>query len=64
MTMSSANIRFMLKTLSERYPVVKTQLEHETPFQLLTATIMSAQCTDAQVNRVTRNLFARYPDPD
>lgn len=63
MTMSSANIRLMLETLSERYPVVKTQLEHETPFQLLTATIMSAQCTDAQVNRVTRTLFARYPDP-
>lgn len=63
MTMSSANIRLMLETLSERYPVVKTQLEHETPFQLLTATIMSAQCTDAQVNRVTRTLFASYPDP-
>jgi endonuclease-3 len=38
-------------------------LEHDNPFQLLAATILSAQCTDARVNMVTPVLFARYPDP-
>ena len=37
-------------------------LEHETPWQLLVATILSAQCTDARVNIVTRDLFVKYPD--
>ncbi|MFN2357927.1 MAG: endonuclease III [Desulfotignum sp.] len=53
----------MLQTLKDRYPDVKTQLVHNTPFQLLTATILSAQCTDRQVNQVTQHLFARFPDP-
>jgi len=57
------HINRILQTLRDLYPVVKTQLEHETPFQLLIATIMSAQCTDNQVNKVTRNLFEKYPDP-
>ena len=56
-------IQIMLERLKDRYPVVKTQLDHKTPFQLLIATIMSAQCTDNQVNKVTKKLFARYPDP-
>lgn len=50
------------KILSVAHPVVKTQLRHETPFQLLAATILSAQCTDRQVNRVTPALFAALPD--
>jgi endonuclease III len=45
------------KILQELYPDVKTQLFHDTPFQLLVATILSAQCTDKQVNRVTRVMF-------
>ena len=45
------------KILRERYPEVKTPLSHETPFQLLVAVILSAQCTDQQVNRVTGKLF-------
>ncbi|MFH1154926.1 MAG: endonuclease III [Pseudomonadota bacterium] len=52
----------LVQRLRTRYPVVKTQLVHQTPFQLLIATILSAQCTDAQVNRVTPGLFARFPD--
>ncbi|MBU0971487.1 MAG: endonuclease III [Proteobacteria bacterium] len=56
-------INTLLQRLRDRYPVVKTQLDHKTPFQLLVATIMSAQCTDNQVNKVTKKLFARYPDP-
>ncbi len=63
MTLSASNIKIILETLRDRYPVVKTQLEHETPFQLLIATIMSAQCTDNQVNKVSKKLFKKYPDP-
>jgi len=63
MISDSVKISTMLKRLRERYPVVKTQLDHATAFQLLIATIMSAQCTDNQVNKVTKKLFARYPDP-
>jgi len=64
MSLSTQNIQTILKTLRNRYPVVKTQLEHETPFQLLIATIMSAQCTDNQVNKVSKKLFEKYPDPE
>ena len=61
--MNRSDIIFLLQTLKDRYPYVKTQLQHNTPFQLLTATILSAQCTDRQVNQVTQQLFARFPDP-
>jgi len=64
MILSASKIKIILKTLRNQYPVVKTQLEHETPFQLLIATIMSAQCTDNQVNKVCKNLFKKYPDPE
>jgi endonuclease III len=45
------------KILRKIYPEVKTQLFYETPFQLLVAAMLSAQCTDKQVNRVTGDLF-------
>ncbi len=64
MALSASKIKIILETLRGRYPVVKTQLEHETPFQLLIATIMSAQCTDIQVNKVCKILFKKYPDPE
>jgi endonuclease-3 len=64
MILSASKIKIILKTLKDRYPLVKTQLEHETPFQLLIATIMSAQCTDNQVNKVSKNLFKKYPNPE
>ena len=64
MNKKRSHIRLILETLSARYPVVKTALEHKTPFQLLIATILSAQCTDARVNQVTRDLFHRWPDPE
>ncbi len=64
MTISSKKISQILETLNARYPVVKTQLNHKSPFQLLIATILSAQCTDNQVNKVTKNLFKKYPGPD
>ncbi len=64
MKLSPSKIKTIVKTLKERYPVVKTQLVHETAFQLLIATIMSAQCTDNQVNKVSKVLFKNYPDPE
>ncbi len=48
-----------LKTL---YPEAPCSLDYETPVQLLVATILSAQCTDERVNKVTPALFSRYPD--
>jgi endonuclease III len=45
------------------YPESRCSLVHDTPFQLLLATVLSAQCTDARVNQVTPALFARYPAP-
>jgi len=50
--------------LAEEYPDALCELDHSTPFELLVATILSAQCTDARVNMVTPALFARYPTPD
>ncbi len=50
--------------LKETYPDVKTQLDFSTPFQLLAATVLSAQCTDKQVNKVTRTLFKELPGPE
>lgn len=49
--------------LKKKYPKVKTQLKHNSPFELLVATILSAQCTDKQVNRATENLFKRLNTP-
>jgi endonuclease-3 len=49
-----------LRILSIEYPDVKIQLDFDTPFQLLIATILSAQCTDARVNQVTKQLFKKY----
>jgi endonuclease-3 len=56
-------IRKLLNRLAKAYPEALCALHHESPFQLLVATILSAQCTDARVNLVTPALFARYPGP-
>ncbi len=52
----------VLEILDFHYPNVSSFLSHETPFQLLVATLLSAQCTDARVNLVTPALFALAPD--
>jgi endonuclease-3 len=49
--------------LKKTYPEVKTQLHHANPFQLLVSTMLSAQCTDKQVNQVTKKLFQRLKTP-
>ena len=50
--------------LSDEYPDARCELDHRNPYELLAATILSAQCTDARVNMVTPALFARYPTPE
>ncbi|MGY6529789.1 MAG: endonuclease III [Cyanobacterium sp.] len=52
----------ILSTLKTLYPDATCSLDYETPVQLLVATILSAQCTDERVNKVTPHLFAQFPD--
>jgi len=53
----------VLALLARRYPRPSTHLVYKTPWELLAATMLAAQCTDARVNSVTPALFARWPDP-
>jgi endonuclease-3 len=50
--------------LEATYPDAKCSLDHRNAYELLVATILSAQCTDVRVNMVTPSLFARFPDPE
>ncbi len=50
--------------LAAEYPDVTCALTHQDPFELLVATVLSAQCTDKKVNEVTPELFARWPSPE
>jgi endonuclease-3 len=54
----------IIERLWTEYPDATTSLRHANPYELLVATILSAQCTDERVNRVTPELFDRYPAPD
>ena len=49
----------ILDILKQRYPDAKCSLDYDSPFQLLIATILSAQCTDNRVNKVTKKLFQK-----
>lgn len=51
------------KRLQKRYPDAHCELDHQNAYQLLVATILSAQCTDVRVNMVTPGLFKKYPSP-
>ncbi len=57
-------VSHIVPVLVEAYPDTRPLLDYGTPFQLLVAVILSAQTTDAQVNRVTPSLFHRFPDAD
>jgi endonuclease III len=59
---SPAETRAILRKLQRQHPGANTELDFKNPYQLLVATILSAQSTDAGVNRVTPELFERYPD--
>jgi endonuclease-3 len=58
---SPERVAEILLILDEHYPEVECALTHDSPWQLLVATILSAQCTDVRVNMVTPVLFRRYP---
>ena len=53
----------ILALLKKRYPEPETMLDHKNPWELLVATVLAAQCTDARVNTVTPELFRRWSDP-
>ena len=59
---SAASTRRVIETLAEQHPNADTELHYRNAFQLLAATILSAQSTDQRVNMVTPALFERYPD--
>ena len=61
--LDAARIQKILKHLDTTYPDVTCALQHKNAFELLIATILSAQCTDVRVNMVTPGLFAKYPTP-
>jgi endonuclease III len=59
---SAVETRAIMKKLQRQHPGADTELHFTTPYELLVATILSAQCTDERVNQVTPALFKRYPD--
>lgn len=61
--MADKKINELIVLLKNEYPGVKIALHHSDPFELLIATILSAQCTDKQVNEVTGRLFKKYRTP-
>ena len=63
MTQDTIRTDKIRKILRKTYPTVETQLRHRNAFELLVATILSAQCTDKQVNTVTKDLFKKLPKP-
>src|ERR1044071_1927779 len=62
-TQKSARANTIAARLARSYPELQVPLHHRNTFELLIAVILSAQCTDEAVNRVTPELFRRYPDP-
>jgi endonuclease-3 len=59
-----APVDLVLQLLEQQYPGAHCELFHRNPFELLIATVLSAQCTDERVNKVTPALFERFPDPE
>jgi endonuclease-3 len=61
--LAAERLAAILKALDEAYPNAVCALDHRSPWELLVATILSAQCTDVRVNMVTPELFRRFPTP-
>ncbi|WP_027408535.1 endonuclease III [Anoxybacteroides tepidamans] len=57
-------IRYCLDQIAEMFPDAHCELVHRNPFELLIAVVLSAQCTDALVNKVTKHLFEKYKTPE
>lgn len=62
--LTKKEIRFCLDTMGEMFPDAHCELVHRNPFELLIAVLLSAQTTDANVNRVTKSLFEKYKTPE
>ena len=60
----TSKCRNIYDILFDTYGVIECPLKHNSPFQLMVAVILSAQCTDKQVNKVTPKLFEKYPTPE
>src|SRR3954465_8475632 len=60
---SAIETRRIKAKLATQHPNADTELHYSNPYELLVATILSAQCTDERVNQVTPALFKKYPDP-
>ena len=58
---AKAKVSEILRVLENAYPRSRTSLQYKNPLQILIATILSAQCTDAKVNEITPSLFKKYP---
>lgn len=63
MEAEARRVREIIRLLRKHYPESRTALEFRTPFEILVATILAAQCTDERVNKVTPGLFQKYPTP-
>ncbi|QHT46839.1 endonuclease III [Bacillus sp. SB49] len=61
--LNKTQIRYCLDTFEEMFPEAECELNHSNPFELLVAVVLSAQATDALVNKVTPGLFAKYKTP-
>lgn len=62
--LNKTEIAYCLDTIGEMFPNAHCELNHSNPFELTIAVLLSAQCTDALVNKVTPGLFAKYKTPD
>ncbi|MFJ8264996.1 endonuclease III [Peribacillus asahii] len=62
--LTKAQIRHCLDVMADMYPSAHCELNHSNPFELVIAVALSAQCTDALVNKVTKNLFQKYKTPE
>ncbi len=56
-------VQFVIDTLEEKYPEIPIPLDHKDPYSLLIAVLLSAQCTDVRVNKITPLLFAKADNP-
>ncbi|MBA2875071.1 endonuclease III [Thermaerobacillus caldiproteolyticus] len=62
--LTKQQIRYCLDKMGEMFPDAHCELVHKNPFELLIAVVLSAQCTDALVNKVTKHLFEKYKTPE
>jgi len=62
--LNKSQIRYCLDVMKEMFPDAECELVHENPFELVIAVLLSAQCTDVLVNKVTKTLFQKYKRPE